>query len=236
MALHLKEFEALVDKKDDWNPNRGIPEPPDEIEITRCIQVLMARQCIYPNMHGLGPTHRTLSTPEYQEFFRRYFAAMGYEFYHDTRSNMVALRVPADVPRYDHQAGRLKKDETSVLLALRIAYEEAYNAKQLTDYGTAETTTNDIFDKLQVVADITLEQPRLDDILALFRKKGVIGMGERDPVEKVTPITILPGIDVVVPATYIKGVFTFAEGLPTIKKDSAVASEAPPSAEDPEAQ
>src|ERR1700737_3353312 len=98
MTEHLKEFRELEDVADTYRPGRGGPEPPDEDGITRCIQVMLARQCIYANQHGLGPSYRVLSTPQYQSFFRKYFAAMGLEFHHDSRSGLVALKVPGGAP------------------------------------------------------------------------------------------------------------------------------------------
>lgn len=213
MTDHLKELRELVDMADTYRPGRGIPEPPDEETVTRCIQVMLARQCIYPGMHGLGPVYRVLSTPEYQGFFRKYFAATGLEFHHDTKSGMVALKVPGGVPRYDHQAGRLRKDETAVLLALRVVYEEAFRSKQFDELGRAETTTNDIYDKLAVIAGIELDETRLLEILSFFKKKGIVEIGERDPVERVRPLTILPGIEVVVPATYVERVHKACDEL-----------------------
>lgn len=214
MIDELKEFRELADMKHGWRQGRGVPEPPDEAAIKRCIQVMMARQCIYPDMHHLGPSYRVLSTPEYQGFFRRYFAAMGLEFHHDTRSGMVALRVPEGAPRYDHQGGRLKKDETAVLLALRIAYEEAFREKRFDDGAAVDTTTDEIFDRLGVIGGVGIEAGRLREILDFLRRKGVVELGERDPVEHVIPVTILPGIEVVVPSTWVERVRMAAEAVP----------------------
>ena len=214
MIEQLKEFTELVDMADTHRPGLGIPEPPDEEGITRCIQIMMARQCIYEGMYGLGPSYRILSTPKYQGFFRRYFAAMGLEFVHDIRSGMVALKVPGGVPRYDHQSGRLKKDETAVLIALRVAYEEAFRNKQFSELGIVEISTDELYDKLAVIADVEIEAARLAEILALLKRKGVVDLGERDPVDRVTPLTILPGIEILVPSTYIERVRMAAEAAP----------------------
>jgi hypothetical protein len=213
MIEHLKEFNDLVDAKDTYRPGRGVPEPPDEDGITRCIQVMLARQCIYANQHGLGPSYRVLSTPQYQGFFRKYFAAMGLEFYHDSRSGLVALKVPGRAPRFDHQSHRLRKDETAVLLALRVAYEEAFQNKEFNELGRVELTTDQLYDKLSVIGRIEIDDTRLKEILDLVRRKGVIDLGERDPVERVTPFTILPGIEIVVPSTYIERVRNVAETM-----------------------
>lgn len=227
MAEHLKEFLDLVDKADTWKPGRGIPEPPTEEEITRCIQVMMARQCIYAWQHGIGPSYRILSTPEYQGFFRKYFAAMGNEFVHDTRSGMVALKVPSGIPRYDQRSGRLRKDETAVLLALRIAYDEAFRNKQWNDLGTVDITTDDLFDKLNAIGDVEIEPGRLGDILGFLEGKGIVKQGERDPVDKVTPLTILPGVEIAVTPTYIERVLMAAEAVPPATAADAAAASGP---------
>jgi hypothetical protein len=230
MTEELKEFRELVDLADSYRPGRGVPEPPDEETVTRCIQVMLARQCLYAGMHGLGPYYRVLSTPEYQGFFRKYFAAMGLEFHHDTRSGLVALRVASGAPRFDAQSQRLRKDETAVLLALRVAYEEAFNAKQFDDLGTVATTTDELYDKLAAIGGIEIPETRLLEILATLKRKGIVEIGERDPVERVRPLTILPGIEVAVPPAYIERVRMAAEAAPpaAAKDDAAESAGEPP--------
>ncbi len=203
MIEQLKEFRELVERESSQRTSRGQQEEQSEEAITRCIQIMMLRQCIYPGMHAIGPSYRILSKPENQHFFRRYFGAMGLEFHHDTRSGMIALKVPNTGARYDYQSGRLCKDETAVLLALRITYEEAFKNKQYSDTGHVETSTNEIYDKLKVIGDIEIDWPRIGAILHFLKRKGVVEIGDKDPVENVTPLTILPGVEVVVPQSYV---------------------------------
>jgi hypothetical protein len=232
---HLKEFRELADMADAYRPGRGIPEPPDEETITRCIQVMLSRQCIYAGMHGLGAYYRVLSTPEYQGFFRKYFAAMALEFHHDTRSGLVALKVPSGSLRFDHQSQRLRKDETAVLIALRIAYEEAFRNKQFNEIGIVETTTNELFDKLGAIGWIEIEETRLKEILGHLKRKGVVDIGDQDPVERVRPLTILPGIEVVVPSSYIERVRMAAEAVPSAAATQDETAPAAPSCVEREA-
>jgi hypothetical protein len=206
MIDELREFRDLVDKADTYKIGRGVPPPPGEEEIARCLQIMLARQCIYPWMHGIESSYRTLSTPEYQDFFRKYFVALGLRFYHDTRSGMVALKVKEDTPRYDWQAARLKKDETCVLLALRLMYDEELKRGNSTERGTVEVTTNDLYDKLQVIAKIEVPDVRLQEILHFMRRKGVVDIGERDPVDRVLELNILPGVEIAVSPAYVEHV------------------------------
>jgi len=217
MLGELKEFRDLVDLRDEHRSGRGIPEPPTEEELTRCIQVLMSRQCLYPHQQHLARPYTIMATVEYQGFFQKYFAAMGLEFHFDTRSRMVALRFPgADRRRYDWQASRLKRDETLALLALKLAYEEGFRANLMGARGEVEITTNDLVDKLEMIARMPIEEARLNEILNLLKRKGILDLGERDPVERVRPLTILPGIEVAVPESYVQQVSDWVDQLPAV--------------------
>ncbi|MGE5504318.1 MAG: DUF4194 domain-containing protein [Actinomycetota bacterium] len=221
----LKDLQDLLDKADTYRPGRGTPEPPSEEEVTRCIQVLMARQCIYPHQNHLARSYAIMACPDYQEFFRRYFAAMGLEFHFDPRSRMIALRFPgSDRKRYDWQASRLKKDETLVLFTIKLAYEEGFHANRMGTRGEVEITTNDVLDKLDVVAGVQLEEGRMLAILKLLERKGVVQIGELDPVERVRALTILPGIEVACPETHMQAVADWAEQQP---QAGAAATEEP---------
>lgn len=242
MIEQLKEFREVVERESRQRTARNQQEERTEAAITRCVQIMMSRQCIYPNMHAIGPSYRILAKPENQHFFRRFFTAMGLEFYHDTRSGMIALKVPKDGgSRYDYQSGRLRKDETAVLLALRITYEEAFKNKQYSETGHVETSTDDLYDKLKVVGDMEIDAPRLDAILQLLKRKGVVEIGDKDPVENVTPLTILPGIEVVVPQGYILRIIDAMEATkvkvsvaanPEVTSEAAVPSEMAASADE----
>lgn len=215
MVHELRDLADLLDKAHDYRPGRGVPEPPTEEEVTRCIQVMLSRQCIYPFQQHLARVYAILRWYGYQEFFRRYFAAMGLELHHDTRSDMIALRFPGGAKRrYDWQASRLKKDETLVLFVLKLAFEEGFKAQAMTTKGAVEVTSDDLLDKLTVVAGVEIEETRLSAILELFKRKGVVSLGERDPVERVRPIVILPGIEIACPEAYVQMIGDWAEERP----------------------
>jgi hypothetical protein len=118
----------------------------------------------------------------------------------------------------------LRKDETAVLLAFRLAYEEAFRAKQFNELGAVETTTDELYDKLAIIGGIEIEDARLKEILAFLKRKGVIEIGERDPVERVIPLTILPGIEIVVPSVYVEQVRMAAEAVPPAAAPGAAAA------------
>lgn len=197
----LRELRELLDRKS----GRRTPsaEPPDEAGIARCLQIMLSRQCIYPGMHNIGPSHRIMRDPDNQPFFRKYFAALGYEFHHDLRTDMIALKVPGTASRFDWQSARLAKDETAVLAALSVAYEEGHKARQVDENGRFDTSTNDIFDKLAAIGGLEIrDETRMLEILKKLARKGVVEIGEHDPVDRVRPVTILQGIEIVLPEAY----------------------------------
>jgi|AGTN01.1.fsa_nt_gi hypothetical protein len=234
MPSELKDLQDLLNKADTYRPGRGIPEPPTEEEVTRCIQVLMSRQCIYPHQQSLARTYNILACHDYQEFFRRYFAVMGLEFHFDTRSRMVALRFPgADKKRYDWQAQKLKKDETLVLYVLKLAYEEGFRANAMGARGEVEITSDDLIDKLDVVAGVQIDETRLNAILDMLKRKGVVTVGERDPIDRVRPLTILPGIEVACPEAYMQAVADWAAGQPQAGAAGPAAEGSDPASSEP---
>ena len=227
MIPELKEVTDLVNRRDTYRPGKGIPEPPSEEEITRCIQVMMAHQCIYPHQHNLKSVYRILSYLEYQEFFRKYFRAMGLELFHDTRSGMIALKVISEMTRHPSWSIRLKKDETHVLLALRLIYDEIFADGQQGERGEVETTTDDLVDKLVVIGNVQIAEARLLEILTAYEKKGITALGDRDPVDRVRVLMIYPGVEVVTPqGNYIQYVQDVAAKMTAIANEKA-ASEIP---------
>jgi hypothetical protein len=220
--IPLKDLQDLLDKSDTYRPGRGIPEPPDEEEVARCIQVLMSRQCIYPHQTHLARSYNIMAHHEYQEFFRRYFNAMGLEFHFDPRSRMVALRVYGiEKKRYDWQATRLKKDETLILYALKLAYEEGFRDNRMGPAGDVEISSDELIDSLDTIGRLQIEEARLLQVLKLFERKGVLQIGELDPVERVRLLTLLPGIEVACPEVYMEAVALWAEQQPQSDGPSA---------------
>ena len=188
----LEDFRAIVDGEEP--PPSGARAPSEE-ELTRALQVLLKGQVIYSDTPGIGRAYDIAR--HYAPFFEAYFACLGYAFSVSHRDQMVCLSVPPDGPRYDGGGERLRKDETLVLLALRLAYEEALRDHRVSSDGLVETTSDDIVETIRATArSEPPDEGRLLDILRLFARKGALRMGERDRTERVTPLTVLPGIGV----------------------------------------
>ena len=202
----LEPFRAIVDG--DEPPPPGARAPSEE-ELTRALQVLLKSQCVYSGTPGIGRTYDLAR--HYAPFFQGYFACLGYGFEVSHRDRMVFLRVPPDGVRHDAQSERLRKDETLVLLAVRLAYEEGLREHRVTTEGVVECTTDDIAESIRTATrSDPPEETRLLEILRLFSRKGALRLGERDKTEKLTPLMVLPGIAVLSPDAWMDHVRAWA--------------------------
>lgn len=201
MSTFIEEFEKIVEG--DWKGGSIAGKRPNADEMIRCTQALMTRQCIYASSPGLGRTYELIKA--YSSYFEAYFACMGYRLTVSPRDQMVALSVPQDQSRYDAAYQRLSKDQTVVLLALRLMWEEGVNNQDVQEGGIVETTTGDLIDRIKSVTQASPPDERpLLDTLRHFQRNGVVRVGERDRVERISPLMIMPGVNVVAPDGFIE--------------------------------
>lgn len=216
--VELREFSQIVDGE--WPETPVGAKVPSADELTSAIQVMITRQVIYASTPGLGGTFEIVNT--YGSFFARYFKAMGLRFVSSPRDQMVALSVPQGETRYDAVYERLNKDETLVLLALRLIWEEAVANQDIAEGGICETTTGDLVDRYKTASH--LEPPnegRLMDILRLFQRRGGVRVGKRDRIERVTPISILPGVVILAPDNFLDDLKLLAAAPSTTTEEAA---------------
>lgn len=211
MPPDLSEFQSLLEGEQDYP---GLPRKPTRDEFVRTAQVLLTRQCIYSSTPGIGRAYEVAKA--YSPFYEAYFAVLGYRMAVSHRDQMVSLSVPKEESRYDAVYERLRKDEVMVLLALRLIWEEAVSGQDIQEGGIAETTTGDLIDRLKAVSQSgPPEEARLAEILRLFQKHGAVRTGERDRIERVTPLSILPGVSVIAPDSYLEELSLWAAATAT---------------------
>lgn len=200
--LQLDELRDLLEGR------RGNP-PVEKVDIETAIQALLARQIIYPDTSLLRREIYDLIRRQ-STFFERYFNAMGVGIVIEPSTGMIALVRGQN--RYGWQFSRLKKDETLVLLALRVTYDEGLRAGLMDEVGRVETNTDEIFDRIRTLAkaDPPIES-RLEEILKSLRRRGAILLHDTDRVERLTPVTVLPGIGILVDDVFTASVVKWVE-------------------------
>jgi hypothetical protein len=200
--LELDELRDLLEGR------RGNP-PVEKVDIETAIQALLAHQIIYPDTSLLRREIYDLIR-RHSTFFERYFGAMGVSIVIEPPTGMIALVRGQN--RYGWQFSRLKKDETLVLLALRVTYDEGLRAGLMDEVGRVETNTDEIFDRIRTLAkaDPPIES-RLEEILKSLRRRGVVLLHDADRVERLTPVTVLPGIGILVDDVFTASVVKWVE-------------------------
>lgn len=202
----LEAFRAIIDGEEPPPPGSRAPS---EDELIRALQVLVKTQVVYADTPGIGRAYEIAR--HYAPFFRDYFACLGYAFEVSHRDQMVLLRVPPDGARHDAPAERLRKDETLVLLALRLAYEEGLRDHRVSGDGAVECTSDEIAQSIRNAArNDPPEEARLIEILRLFARKGALRLRERDRAERITPLVVLPGITVLCPDGWMDQISAWA--------------------------
>jgi Domain of unknown function (DUF4194) len=193
----------LDDVRDLLEGRRGAP-PVDKNDIELAIQALLTHQIVYPDTSLLRRDIYDLIR-RHNMFFERYFNAMGVALTIEPSTGMIALVRGAN--RYGWQFSRLKKDETLVLLALRLTFDEGLRAGIMDEAGRVETNTDEIFDRIRTLgkAEPPVES-RLEEILKWLRKRGGVVVHDPDRAERITPVTVLPGIRVLVDDTFAANV------------------------------
>jgi hypothetical protein len=203
----LEAFRAILDGDEPPPPGARAP---DAEELARALQVVLKTQVVYAATPGIGRSYELAR--HYAPFFRDYFACLGYAFEVQHRDQMVCLRLPSEGARHDMAAERLRKDETLVLLALRLAYEEGLRDHRVTQDGVVECTTDDVAESIRSAArNEPPEEARLLEILRLFARRGAVRLGERDRNERLTPLSVLPGIAVIAADSWLERIRAWSE-------------------------
>jgi hypothetical protein len=176
----------------------------EEEDLQSALQAILFHQCLYEDWPH-APAYRLLTRHLAQ--VQPILGAFGYRLAHHAVAHMLVLEAQNVV--YGVHMARLKKDETVVLLILRLLYAEGISS--LDDKGRVEITTDDVHDRLKTSGEEPPPMPRLIDILRLFQRKGIVRIRERDLVEQLIVLTIMPGVTRLVPDVYVEAVIHWLE-------------------------
>lgn len=203
-ALELKEFAEIVDAA----PVRHKRDQTTEEDLQRALQALLTHQCIYSDRPLSGRPYTIVL--RHRDFVEKYVNALDYQLVIEQRDGLAAVRPRAAA--YGWRESRLKKDETLVLLVVRYIFEDATRRGEMDGSGRVETNTDEIYDAYKTLSG---EEPpsesRLQEILRMAHRRGLLRTLEPDREARVTPVTVLPGIRVVIPDTFVEAVIDWIE-------------------------
>lgn len=176
----------------------------EEEELQSALQAILFHQCLYEDWPH-APAYRLLV--RHLANVQSILGAFGYRLTHHSVAHMLVLE--ARTVAYGVHMSRLKKDETVVLLVLRLLYAEGISS--LDEQGRVEITTDDLHDRIRTSGEEPPPMPRLLEILRLFQRKGIVRVGERDLAEQLVVLTIMPGVTMLVPDVYVEAVIQWLE-------------------------
>ncbi|MFA6114143.1 MAG: DUF4194 domain-containing protein [Sphingomonas sp.] len=176
----------------------------DEEDLQAALQAILFHQCLYEDW-PFAPAYRLLARHLHQ--VQPILGAFGYRLTHHSVARMLVLEPVKAI--YGVHMSRLRKDETTILLALRLLYAEGVSS--LDEYGRVECDSDELHDRLRSAGDEPPPLPRLIEILKLLQRRGLVRVGERDANEQILPLTIMPGITVLVPDVYVEALVQWLE-------------------------
>lgn len=229
MALLLEDLEAAAAREHRLNP-----DGPEEDEVIVLLQKagrdLLSRQVLHGDDHR-RTSYRLLR--DHRLYFERLFGALGFELKIDASYQYILL-LPGEIAT-GARRGRLRKDETLVLFALRVIWEEGSRDGSMDDLGRIEADTELLYDRYVALGGNEFPpKTRLKEMLGDWSGRGLVRLGDEDREEEVTPITIMPVICDLVTEGIAREVLTYleqggAEGSDVLEHIEAarVAAEAP---------
>ena len=148
----------------------------EEENLQSALQAILFHQCLYQDWPH-APAYRLLT--RHFAHVKPILAAFGYRLVHHPAAQMLTVEAASVV--YGVQMARMRKDETVVLLVLRLLYAEGISS--LDEQGRVEVTTDYVHDRLRTAGEEPPSIQRLQDILRAFQRKGMVRVGDRDPIE-----------------------------------------------------
>ena len=200
----LKDLERLIDGQSSDREAAYIRRRNlEEEDFMAAAQYLLQRQFIYRSDRGSTEYFDLIS--RFRRYFENLFAAMGYQLELDTHVHLVGL-----IPKFEAGRQVWKMDETILLLVLRLAHHEGIQDAQVDDNGAVFVMSEDILSKYETLTQKTRPAfGRLKDILAEFRRRGIVSYDQFE--EKETIITIRPAINVIMGGDFMARLTAFNE-------------------------
>jgi hypothetical protein len=208
--LRLQDFDEAIEQE-----LRRNPDGPESDEIAELLQKsareLLSRQAIHADDHQLKTSYKLLRRHSF--YFERLFEALGYQLTFDT-SYSYCLLLPGSIST-GVRRGRVPKDETVLLFALRVIWEEMSRNGDMDDLGRIEADTEILYDRYTAMSATEFPgKSKLRDYLNSWKARGILRVGEEDREEDILNFTIMPVIRDIVPARLAQEVEIYLANTP----------------------
>lgn len=201
----LREFKDAIERQMEAAGERRSEEEVVQA-LARASRDLLSRQTIHGDDRILSASYRLLW--DHRRYFEPLFASMGFEIHYRQDYGYVLLQ-PGEIA-VESRRGRIRKDETLVLFALRLIWEETSRDGDMDAMGRVETDSGALMDRYRILAQTVFPSlPRLREMMKDFKARGLVTLGEEDREEEVLPITVMPVIREIVTAQLAQEVMAY---------------------------
>lgn len=149
----------------------------------------------------------------HKDYFEILLNALGYHLKYDATYEYLLL-----LPGQDNVGsvrGQIKKDETLMLFALRVMWEEGSRDGEMDDLGRILVDTSMLIDRFITLGGREIpKKSRIKEMLTQWKSRGYILLGEEDQDEEVFPVEIRPVIRDLVTADLAEEVIQFLDNPP----------------------
>lgn len=210
--IMLDDLDRAVDREIEYRKSAGdtLSREDDDIVVAsfqKAARTLLARQALHADDH-LKSSYRLIC--RHEPYFSRLLHGFGYELTIDTHYEYIIV-MPGGLQGATRR-GRLKKDESLLLLTLRIMWEESSRDGEMDDVGRITVDTDSVLDRLTTLGGGEApSKGRLKEMLDTWRSNGFLRVGEEDREEEILPITIMPAIRHLVTPDLVKEIELFLD-------------------------
>ncbi|CUJ83613.1 hypothetical protein PH7735_00284 [Shimia thalassica] len=210
--MMLDDFERALDREIKYRQQGGdnITKDDDDLIVEQFQKA--ARQLIERQVLHADDRHKSVYRLicRHEPYFDRLMHGLGYVLLIDSIYEYIIV-MPGNVDGATRR-GKLKKDESLLLLTLRIMWEESSRDGEMDDLGRILIDTDSLLDRLTTLGGgNTPSKSRLKEMMDLWRTKGFVRIGEEDREEEIIPVTIMPAIKHLVTPDLVKEIEIFLD-------------------------
>ncbi|WP_209509488.1 DUF4194 domain-containing protein [Ruegeria sp. HKCCE4150] len=210
--MMLDDFERALDREIKYRQNEGdsVSRDDDDMivdQFQKAARQLIEKQVLHAD-DRMKSVYRLIC--RHEPYFDRLMHGLGYVLLIDSIYEYIIV-MPGNIDGATRR-GKLKKDESLLLLTLRIMWEESSRDGEMDDLGRIFIDTDALLDRLTALGGgDTPSKSRLKEMLDLWRANGFVRVGEEDREEEIIPVTIMPAIKHLVTPDLVKEIEAFLD-------------------------
>jgi hypothetical protein len=175
----LYDLEELLDKPANHDLTKS--------DFVEAADRLLAAQCLFRYDHSSQKAYDLIV--RFKGYFTNLFDALGRNLVIQERDLTIELH-----PGESHARVILKLDQTVMLLSLRAAFENGVKTYTQGEFGVVAISSMELIEAYQSMFPARIPWPRFREILAEFRRRRFIDLGDEYADEKGMEIIVRPSI------------------------------------------